>query len=323
MNKRPRRLFDIILALLVAIGGWVFVVYNYYPMTDVNYNNVEVSFSGERALADRGLAVSSVKSDGISATLNQKRVDVNTYSSDDITAMADVSECVAGDNSVRISVTSPPETSVIKSGPATISVNVERTDSAYMDIDVVYESGAPEDAEPIAYDLSQVQAEVVCAASKLGTVRSIAAVLNYDEVGEETKSYTANLVALDKDGNIVPHAVIYPEEISLDASAGVTKTVKLTVPVNSKNNDNYDRKYTAPETVTIKGSEEALAKITSVNANEIDIRYMYENGEVPIEYDLPEGVYPANESHGAVLKVSVQRTEEKNTDDAATESTDE
>ena len=99
--------------------------------------------------------------------------------------------------------------------------------------------------------------------------------------------------------------------------------MKLTVPVNSKNNDNYDRKYTAPETVTIKGSEEALAKITSVNANEIDIRYMYENGEVPIEYDLPEGVYPANESRDAVLKVSVQKTEEKNTDDAAAESSDE
>lgn len=319
MNKGPRRLFDIILALLVSIGGWMFVVYNYYPMTDVNYNDVTVSFVGERALADRGLAISSVENDGISATLNQKRINVNTYSSQDITAMADVSECVAGDNNVRISVSSPPETSVVRSGPSTIGVNVERTDGEYMDIDVVYSNDAPDDAEPIASDLSQIQAEVVCAASKLSTVRSIAAVLNYDEVGDKVKSYTAKLVALDKEGEIVPHTVIYPEEISLDASAGVVKTVDLTVPVNSKNNDNYERKYVAPQIVTIKGPEELLTQITSVKAMEIDIRYVYVNEEIPIEYDLPEGVFPTKESENAVLKVSVQKTEEK-TEDSASES---
>ena len=94
--------------------------------------------------------------------------------------------------------------------------------------------------------MSHEEAEVVCAASKLDDVKSIAAVLDYNEVNPKTKSYTAKLVALDTDGNAVPHAVIYPEEISLDASAGVTKSVSLNVPVNSKANDNYERKYTAP-----------------------------------------------------------------------------
>ena len=307
MLKGTHRLVNIILALLVSVGGWMFVVYNYYPMTDVRYNDVPISFSGERALADRGLAVSSVGTEKVRATLNQKRIDFNKYSPADIEAFADVSDCVAGDNNVKISVSGPSDTSVLSSGPDKISIEVERTDSAYMDIDVVYSSDAPENREPISYDMSQTQAEVVCAASKLSDVKSVAAVLNFNEVGERTKSYTAKLVALDKSGNEVPHAVIYPEEVSLDASDGTTKTVKLNVPVNSKVNDNYERKYSAPDSVTIKGAKDAINKITSVDATEVDIRYVYEDSELPLEYDLPEGVYPAGASKNAVLKVTVTK----------------
>ena len=319
MNKGAQKLFNIILALLVALGGWIFVVYNYYPMTEVDYSDVPISFVGERALADRGLAVSSAENNTISATLNQKRVDVKKFAPTDIIALADISDCKAGENRVSVNVNGPTDTNVISSGPDHVTVNVERTDSAFMDIAVIYDKGAPENSEPIAKDLSIEQAEVVCAASKLNEVKSIAAVLDYNEVSSKVKSYTAKLVALDSDGEPVPHAVIYPEEISLDASNGVTKSVNLTVPVNSKVNDNYERKYSAPQTIKIKGNKEDLDKIASVSALEIDIRYVYEDEEIPIELDLPEGVYPANDSEAVVLKVTAVKTpsEEKTEDGEA------
>lgn len=322
MMNNAQKLFNIILAILVSLGGWMFVVYNYYPMTEVDYSDVPVSFIGERALADRGLAVSSTENDTISATLNQKRVNVNSFTPDDIIALADLSDCMAGENRVSINVSGPSETTVVSSGPDHVTVNVERTDSAFMDIDVVYAKGAPDNSEPIAKDMGQEQAEVVCAASKLNEVKSIAAVLDYNEVNSKVKSYTAKLVALDADGEAVPHAVIYPEEISLDASGGVTKTVSVKVPVNSKINDNYDRKYTAPETVVIKGEKEVLDKISSVKAQEIDIRSIYADEEIPIEFELPEGVYLANESEGAVLKVTAIRVPPESKDNEAGENGD-
>lgn len=315
MNN-AQKLFNIILALLVALGGWMFVVYNYYPMTEVDYSDVPISFIGERALAERGLAVSSTENDTVSATLNQKRVDVNKFAPTDIMALADLSDCMAGENRVSINVSGPTDTSVISSGPDHVTVNVERTVSEFMDIDVVYDKGAPEEAEPIATDMSHVEAEVICAASKLDDVKSIAAVLDYNEVNSKTKSYSAKLVALDADGEAVKHVVIYPEEISLDASAGVTKSVSLNVPVNNKSNDNYERKYTAPSTVVIKGMKEDLDKISAVEAKEIDIRYVYDSQEIPIEIELPEGVYLSNTSKDAVLKVVATKaaTESKSED---------
>jgi len=305
------------MAVLVSVGSWIFVVYNYYPMTDVRYSEVPLGFDGEEELADRGLAVSEASVESISVTLNQKRVDVNKYSASDISALLNVSNCVAGDNKVSLLVNGPRETTVVAYDNDAIDVIVDRTDSTYMDIDVIYGEGAAEDAVPIASDLSRTEAMVTCAASRLSDVKKVAAVLDVDEVGTTTKSYTATLVALDKDGEIVPHTVIYPNEISLDASAGVKKTVDLKVNVKNKASEDYERKYSVPDKVSIKGAKEVLDKISSVSTEEVDISYTYENGEMPIYCILPEGTYLIDDPEKLVVKYTVSKkaTEETKADD--------
>ena len=57
MTPRGRKIVNMVLAVLVAIAAWVFVIINYDPMTDITYSDVPVTFTGEEALAERGLAV--------------------------------------------------------------------------------------------------------------------------------------------------------------------------------------------------------------------------------------------------------------------------
>ena len=321
MNNSTQRIINIIMAVVVSVGAWLFVVYNYYPMTDVRYSEVPLGFDGEEELADRGLAVSDASVDSISVTLNQKRVDINKYSASDISAFLNVSNCVAGDNKVSLNVTGPKDTTVVSYDNEAIDVKVDRTDSTYMEIDVIYGEGAAENAVPIASDLSRGEAMVTCAAGRLSDVKRIAAVLDVDEVGENTKSFTATLVALDKNGDVVPHTVISPNEISLDASAGVKKTVDLEVIVKNKASEDYERKYSAPDKVTIKGAKDVLNKISTVKTEEIDISYTYENGELPIYCILPEGAYLMDDPEKLVLKYTVSKkaTEENETESSKEE----
>ena len=315
MKDKTRKLIYGILALLVSIGAWAFVVYNYYPMTDIKYNDIPLHFIGERALAERGLAISEADTENLSVTLNQKRVDVNRIATEDIEASLDVSECVAGENKVSPSISSPRDTSVADYSKKSVLVNVERTASEYMDVDVIYSGDTPDNAMPIVSDFTQVQAEVVCAASKLSDVKRIAAVLDYQEVGKEPKSFTANLVALDADGKEVPHAVIYPDEISIDASAGIVKKVKLNVPVTNGNTEQYERKYSAPEEITILGPEDVVSKIDTVNAQELDVSYYYEDAELAVTCELPEGVQIAPGTDEPVLKLTVKKKATKDSEE--------
>ena len=309
MSESGRKVFNMVVAFLVAVAAWVFVVYNYYPMNQVKYASVPVSFKGEKALADRGLAVSSSSLETIAVTLSQKRVDNGSITDENIDVSADVSGCVAGDNSVTLKVSGPSGTKVVSSSASEIGVDVSRIRTEVMDIKVVYGEGADEDEEPVANDLSSVSAEVSCSAELFGRIRSIAAVLDPEDVTENEKSYTIDLKALDSNGEEIPHVVISPDEISLDASAGFTKTVELQVNVNDSSKDDYDRQYTAPDSVTIKGDRDAISNIASISTEEIDISYIYLDEDIDLEYVLPEGVFIADKSVGQKLKLKVSKKE--------------
>ena len=298
-----------VIALLVSIGAWVFVVYNYDPMNLVRYTDVPISFSGEEELVARGLAVSEASAETATVTLSQRRVDGSIISAADIAVTADVSECVAGSNNVILKVNGPDGTSVSSMSPTSIDVRVARIKSETRDINVVYGEGAEEDAEPITYDLSNEIAEISCAADTLGKVHKVAAVLDPEEVSDKVKSFTVKLVALDMSGNVIPHVVITPEEISLDARDGVKKTVPLSVPVTDNSDDNYERSCVTPSTVSIKGPQNLIDKIDSVTADEIDITYIYSDEDLGIDYELPEGVVLANESSDQIVRVRVKEKE--------------
>ena len=310
MTARGQKILNIVLAVLVSIGAWVFVVINYYPMIDITYTDVPVTFSGADALAERGLAVSDTSVEGVTVTLNQKRVDADRLSEEDISVSADISNCVAGDNRVELRISGPEGTTVLRTDRTTVDVSVGRAKSETMDIKVMYAEPGEENAEPVYFDLSSEQAQVICTQDRLASIKTVAALLDYDEVGDEIKSYTADLVALDNEGNVLPHVVIYPEEISLDACAGFTKEVSLSIPVKNTSEDGYIRKYAAPDTLVIKGPKDDIDNIGTVRAAEIDLSGIYENIELPIEYNLPEGIYVADKSKGQTVRVTVSEKKE-------------
>lgn len=312
MTPRGRKIVNMVLAVLVAIAAWVFVIINYDPMTDITYSDVPVSFTGEEALAERGLAVVQTSVSGLSVTLSQKRVDASRIGPEDITVLADLSECVAGDNRVDLKISGPEGTTVLKADKAVADVSVGRAKRDVRPIKVMYKEPEEENAELITFDLSNTEAEVVCTQDRLDSIETVAAMLDYEDVTDTVKSYTVDLVALDKEGNVIPHVLITPEEISLDACAGFTKTVSLSVPVKNTQDDYYERKYTVPERMVIKGSLDDIDNIGTVRAHEVDISGIYEDTELPIEYNLPEGIYVADKSKGQMIKVTVS---EKKTED--------
>lgn len=317
MTPRGRKILNMVLAVAVAVAAWVFVIINYDPMTDITYSDVPVTFTGEAALAERGLAVAGTNVEGLSVTLSQKRVDAGRISAEDISVIADLSECVAGDNRVELRISGPEGTSVLRADKSVAEVSVGRAKRDTREIKVMYKEAEDENAELITFDLSNAEAEVICTQDRLKGVDKVAAMLDYDEVGDTVKSYTVDLVALDREGNVIPHVLIYPEEISLDACTGFTKTVDLSVPVKNTQDDYYEREYTVPDQVTIKGPQEDIDKIGTVRAYEVDISGVYEDTELPLEYNLPEGVYVADRSKNQKIRVTVTEKEEEDTSDGA------
>lgn len=325
MSENKQKIINIILAILVSLGAWTYVVYNNDPMTEVRYKDVPITFEGEDALANNGLGVSQVSTDSIDVTLRQRRIDTNSITANDIDVVADVSAAAEGENGISLQISGPDGTQIAAVSRRSIAVEVETTDTVESKIYVEYSSEVP-GSEPVITSLTSSQATVIGAQSEAARVDRVAALLSYDDTRNRPKKFTVSLSALDEDGDVIDHLVIYPREVNFIAYSGITKEVPLKIVTEDPDDtsdedqndeedqgDGYTRTYTAPDTIMIKGSPEVLANVNEISTDFIDINSFYDDEVVDLTYALPDGVFLANASHGLTMRVSVkQKTTEEN-----------
>lgn len=316
MTDNGRKVFNIVLALVVSIAAWFFVVYNYDPMTNVRYSGVPITYTGLDTLANRGYAVAEANHKDIEVTLQQRRIDTANISAEDISVTADVSGLSTGEETVSLRVVGPEGTTVSDTSVKTVTVDIASATTEEIPISIEYPEGAEENAIPLIENISAETATVIATEEKLAEIDRVGAVIEPEELDEQFKAMTLEIAALDKEGNKVINVVVYPETVSFRAAAGIEKEVRLVVPVKNDADDSYDRTYTVPETVVIRGKRSTIEAFSGITAKEIDISGYYEDSEIPIEFEPPEGVTIAGEQEGKLvlnLKV-VEKEEEKEAD---------
>ena len=312
MTDNGRKMFNIILALLVSTAAWFFVVYNYDPMTNARYSGVPITYTGLDTLANRGYAVAEANYKNIEVTLEQRRIDTANISSEDISVTADVSGLSTGENTVALRVSGPEGTQVLDTSVKSVTVNIDSATSQEIPISVEYAGDHDEDAVPLVENMSVATATVVATEEELANIDRVAAVIDPEDLDEQFKAMTLEIAALDKEGDEVINVVVYPETVSFRAAAGHTKEVRLVVPVKDESEDSYERTYTVPETVVIKGRKSTIDSFSGITANEINIANYYEDSEIPIEFDFPEGVFLVDgQEDQMVLKLKVVEKEEE------------
>ena len=301
-------------AVLIAFVAWMFVVYNYEPNIKVVYTEVPIRYVGEDALANKGYGVVSSDTQEITVTLNQKRVDTPNITAESISVVADVSEASEGENTIPLTISSPLDSSVVESSLRAISVRTEEIDRIDLPVYVEFADSEAGESEPVVSNLTSETVTVVGAASKIGSVDRAVAYIDLEDTADGQRTFTRQLTAVDREGNAVPHMVMYPDRVNFSAFTGVTKTVPVNIVAVDNSDDSYTRTCTGPESVTIKGAWEDVSAIDSIQTQELDLSRIYEDTELEVKYDLPEDVYLCNSVKPGTIKVTVTKKEETDTE---------
>lgn len=313
-------MFNIILAFVIAVIGWAFVVYNYYPDTDVRYNDVPIIYIGEEMLAERGYGISDVSKESLYVVLKQQRVDCGSIDANDINVIADVSDAVEGDNGIALQISGPNGTQIKDSEVRSVSVQVERAERQEMEVLVDYFEDTEADTEPFFKDLTADTVRVTGAASLMESVDRIVAYIKTTDTNNDFRSFTRELKAIDKNGDEVPHITMEPGSVTFTAKKGYLKTVGVQLNTSDRD-DGYLRTVTAPEQIVIKGSPTDLAGIDTIETEEVYIGDIYEESERELVYILPEGIQIARDSEGDnILRITVEEKKEEPKEEEPAES---
>ena len=303
LNSRKSK---IIISLVVAIALWMYVVGEMDPQIKKTFRSVPIKYVNEQALAEKGMAVSSLGKDQMSVTLSGKRSLFTRMDSEDLSAEVDLSNAAVGTNELSVELNVPSGLESTHQSVSKVVVKVERRISQKKQIRVSYLGNYASGEEPTTLSISPSSVTVSGAKSLVRKVSYIRATVQKSRLSGKAASVTASLMPVDSSGYEVKDVVLSQKTVHIRTALYKTKSVKLNVSVKDSSDDSGNRTYDAPDRVTIKGPQSKLADIDEIKSKPIDISDIHKDTTVKIEPILPDGVELASDSGNLTMTVNVK-----------------
>lgn len=291
-----------ILSLLLAIALWAFVLGEVNPTVKKTIYDIPVEFTNVDSLEGRDLAM--VTQDGyyVDIVVEGARSDVGNLEISDIQAVADLYGYTEGENHVSVDVTAPNTVSIEEVKTPEITVVLEKLVSVSKPVTVEFTGTTAENTEASLVDASPSEVEVKGAESVVAKVDTVKVQVDAASLTETAEVFNEVPTAWTKKGKLIKDVSISANTVEVEAVLHHIKTVTLELKVTG--DPEGDPEITVPKEVTIKGTSEALARITSISAEAINISDVTETELIPLELTLPYGVELANISKDIGVKIN-------------------
>ncbi len=298
-----------IIALLIAIGLWVYVVGVENPEKDIQIKDVPITFVNEETLGEGGLTILSVSDSVVDVQVKGALSEIKKVSRNDIKIVADLEGYKEGEHTIRLQIGRINNVEI--DTKQKISIIVDQLITAEKPVAVSMDGSISDDIEPYIVQVSQPKVSVTGAMTLVNRIEKVDAALDIGKVGSELKSFTVNLRPVDGDGETVRNVQLSAKSVSVSAVNLNKKTVRLDVPVTGVESLDVERNVTLPKTITIKGLNAELSEISLITAEVLDLSRIYEDTVLDVVPILPAGVEVASDSQKLQAQVMVRGMDHK------------
>lgn len=301
-NKR----INMILALIVAIGLWAFVLGEINPESTVTVRDIPITFANQDVLEESGLTMLSSSETSVNISISGKRTAVTRAEQSDFSVTADLEALSFGKNTVRLNISGPDDVKIESVSVEKVSVEIDELVTVEKDIDVVVNGEIGSDREAYIVETSDEKMRVSGAKTLVNQVAGVNALLDAKDIGDSMKTFDAVLVPVDSQGAKVENINLGGKKVKVTAVMFNKKTVHLDVPIINQDYGDVERNVTVPKTIVIKGTEEDLKGVGSITCSTLDLSRVNASATIDLEPVLPEGIYVSDESANLSASVTVK-----------------
>ena len=299
--------FNIILALVVAIALWAYVLGEINPTSSTVVRNVPINFLNEETLAEEGLTVLSTSAETVNVTISGQRTAITRADSEDFTVTVDLEGMRIGENSARINVIGPRNVEIERVNIEKLTVMIDEQVSLEKSVETQFLGQIADNQEASVIEAEKNRVNVSGPKTLVNSVTRLLASISVSDLSGEPKNLNIELVPVDEN-NVRVEGVNTRSRVTMDVTAVLfnKKTVPLEVPLENQDSHEMDVEVDAPVTAVIKGSEDALAEISSISCQSIDLSAITESTTITLTPVLPEGVQLAAENPTLTADITVR-----------------
>lgn len=316
------KLVTIIIALLVSIGLWFYVVTVENPEHTATIAGIPVNFTGLDVLnEDQGLIITSGLDTTVMLRLTGTRSEINKLDKDNIVISIDVSRITrAQDYTMNYDIEYPPDVkasaiTVDSNSPSHISFTVER--AATKKIDVRGELiGGPADGyttEEMTFDYAQI---TIWGPEEVVEQVDYALVTLERSNFEKTITTFLPYVLIDKEGAPLETGEITCDVEEIEVTLPVVKFKQIPLNVafiaggGATANDVVITDI-EPASVTISGDPSVLDLVNQINLGNIDLGNLINRATYEFKILLPNNVKNVSGEESATVEVEIRGLETK------------
>lgn len=305
----------LLLAVVIAIGLWSYVITVERPESDNTFYNVPVVLSGENVLQERGMMITTNTELTVTVKLTGNRRELNNLRSSDMAAVLDLSQITeAGEKRLRCSVNPPSDNiDVVSIEPQAVMLTVTEWATKEIPVELSYAGRVPDgyyvDKQSALLDYEAVN---VTGPKEIISRIEMAKVTLDLEGRIETVSEYLRYALCDGEGNPIEDVSTVTTDrgqLQVTVSIQQLKEIKLTYTVEeggglTAEDITVKADY---ETVMVAGSAAALLDLNEIKLGTVDLGQLTESTELVLPIELPDGV--TNQSGYTVVRLQVELPE--------------
>ena len=319
-SKRVRSFWAPIICFVTATALWYYVSGDKSVTFQKEFSGIEVQQIGIKVLDDRGYsAISELDTITVDVTLSGTRRDINSIEADDIKATVDLSKSSGtGEKKFKINVSVPGDVKVKNVFPSEAVLFIGTTTTNKFDVIPVPHNLVFANSTGIEkYDIETEYVYVSGPQEELNRIESAVVEIDFfgEMVSESLSMSNMKIKLIDNRGEEIRSHYLVADKTETDVDVIVFKTATVAVkPVYSDGINISEKGYSVkvePETVTVKGSPEAVNRLIEngyIETVKIDSSAEISGGTSTVEkmLDFPNGV-KAEKAEDSKVKLTFVR----------------
>ena len=297
--KKTRKIFNIVLAVILAVGVWLYVINVENPTSTATIRDIPVTVEGEDTLAERGLMITGQNQDSVTLKLSGRKKTLMKLSRKNIALTLDVSSITsAGEHTLNCTYKFPDSM-----GAESVSI----TDWDDLRITVTVEQQVSKEI-PVRGEFIGTEAEG-CLAGTVTTDPSTITIQGPTETLEgisyalasvggkeisETLVESTNLVLMGTDGTPAERKNVTASTETVEVTVPVSQVVSLPLTIDLVDGSGATADTVtveiSPKTITVAAAKEGQTLPTSISLGTIDLNTVLGDTSYYLPIQLPEGV---------------------------------
>ena len=310
-----RKLIYLLLAVLISIGLWLYVVTVVNPEWEDTFYNIPVILENEEILHERGLMLVSEDEPKVTLRLSGNRADMINLNSSNITIRADLSRIYsAGEQSLSYSIVYPGDVpnnafEILSQAPQQVTLSIAERKSKDVDVQIVFNGAVPE--QYIAFkDKATLDYEKITITGPADVIDRVATAkveVNLQEQ-KETISQQYSYVLCDAEGNAVESEWITANTEQVLYTLKIQQWKDISLRVNVVDGGGLKQQdciiTQSLDAIRVTGGEKQLADLDDEMVFVIDLAQIRQSGTLSFDINLPE--WATNLSEKNTVDVTVQ-----------------